>query len=248
MAGIHIVNNITVSDITNPIDANAPGDVLIGGKPYKVYDANDPDFFKPRGHMFTFGTLNSNDYNFAGDGTAYPNSTNGYANGKQLLWSGKTVNGEHGVYLAPGNNKVMYLNAVKIFYNHTSKNLFAENYKDGVTDAASGVEFVHNGSSYCECHSPLCIAATSKEAPREVSDAIANGNYLYSQSLPLHCPGRFDGNSDDYFGLRTEGGNAIYLGTGIGSNKLTHMYFVFSGWLVSKVDIGGGDYQEVIAR
>ena len=235
MAGINIVSEIS---------ANPYG--------YKEYDVNDPDFTKPRGRMFSFTTRGWSgssifDYNFAGNGTFYPNAANGYPNGKQLLWGGKTVSGEHGIYIAPGNNKVAYLTKVEIFFNHTSKFLFDEHYKDGVTTADTGIEMVHSGSSYCDRFAPYGLTIISDGAPEEVVDAMGNGEYLYAQSLPLDIPSRFDGNADEYFGLRTRGGNAMYLGTSLGATHLSHMHFMFHGWIVDKVNIDG-QYREIIYR
>ena len=235
MAGINIVSEIS---------ANPYG--------YKEYNINDPDFTKPRGNMFSFTTRGFSggsifDYNFAGNGTFYPNAANGYPNGKQLLWGGKTVSGEHGIYLAPGDNKVMYLTHIEIFFNHTTKFLFDEHYKDSVTTDDSGIEIAHSGNSYCDRFAPYGLSIISEGAPEEVVDAMGNGEYLYAQHLPLDIPSRFDGDADEYFGLRTRGGNAMYLGTSLGATKVTHMHFMLHGWIVDKVNIDG-QYREIIYR
>ena len=231
-------------NIVSQISANPYG--------YKEHDSNDPDFTKPRGNMFSVTTRGWSggsifDYNFAGDGTFYPNSANGYPNGKQMLWGGKTVSGAHGIYLAPGNNKVLYISKIEIFFNHTSKFLFDDHYKDSVTTDDTGLEIVHNGSSYCDRFTPYGLAIISDGAPEEVSDAMGNGQYLYAQTLPLDVPSRFDGNNDEYFGLRTRGGNGMYLGTNLGATKLTHFHIMFHGWIVDKVNVDE-EYKEIIYR
>lgn len=218
---------------------------------YKEFDANDPDFFKPRGSMFTFTTRGYSggiyDYGFGGDGTFYPNAANGYANGKQLLWGGKTVTGQHGIYLAPGDNKVMYLSDLLFFFNHTAKNLFDEHYKDAVTDADSGIILSHSGSAYCDRFAPYGLTIISDQAPQEVTDAMGTGEYLYAQRMPLSQPQRFDGNEDEYFGIKTRGGNALYLGANLAQQKLSHFHMMFHGWVVDKVDVDS-QYREIIYR
>lgn len=243
MGQIALVENIT---------ANNTGAVIVGGRAYKLFNEKDPNFFRARGHMFTLPTRGANsagtifDYNFAGDGTKYPNNANGYPNGKQMLWGGTAITGRHGVYIAPGAHKVAYISEIIAFYNHNAKNLFEENYKE-TGGVLSGIEFNHSGSVYCDRFSAYGISLIAEGAPQEVVDAIATGNYLYSQKFPLATPGRFDGDAGESFGLHTRGGGPIYLGTSLAANKLTTMHFAFVGWVVDKIDVGGGSWQEVIA-
>lgn len=207
---------------------------------YKVFNPNtpDPDFYRPRGNMFTYESYG---YNFGGADTGeYPTS------GVNLARGGAAAPG-HGIYVVPKANQVIYINGIKIIFNHTAKSLFLENYKDRVDDAEETIQFMHNGSSNCECSTPFCLTRKSDEAPMEVADALANSEYLYTQSMPLECPGRFDGDEGDSFGFRASGGNGLYLGASFAANKLTHLYFQFTGWVVDKIDIEGVKY-EVIPR
>jgi len=208
---------------------------------FKIYHPSDPDFLKPRGFMFTYSSNNGSDYNLGGSNVAsYPTS------GVNLAWGGASAPG-HGIYVVPKASQVMYVSGMRFYFNHNAKSLFLEAYKDRISTDASTIQIMHNGSSYCECSTPYCITGLSSEPPREVSDALANGEHLYGQDWPLDVPGRFDGDEGDSFGIRTSGGNGIYLGTSFAANKLTHFHIQLTGWVVNKVDIGGKMY-EVIPR
>ena len=208
---------------------------------FKIYHPGDPDFSRPRGHMFTYSSDNGSNYNLGGtDTAAYPTG------GINLAQGGASAPG-HGIYVAPKANQVMYVNGMRFYFNHNAKALFLESYKDRISTDASTIQIMHNGIAFCSCKSPYCITGLSKEPPREVSDALATNEHLYGQDWPLDVPGRFDGDEGDSFGIRTSGGNGIYLGTSFAANKLTHFHIQLTGWVVDKVSIGNKMY-EVIPR
>lgn len=193
----------------------------------KKFHITDPDFYKPRGNMFTYQSI---DHNFGGTDTGT------YPTGGENLAFGNGAAPSHGVYVAPKTNQIMYVAGIKIFFNHTAKNLFGESYKDRISDAASAIQVMHNGNSFCSCENPLCITFISDNAPMEIEAALGNGEFLYSQSLPLETPGRFDGDQGDSFGFRMSGGNGVYLGNSFAANKLTYLVFQFTGWVVEKIN------------
>lgn len=209
---------------------------------FKIYNPANPDFLRPRGHMFTYVSITSAaDYNFGGSNTStYPTSGVNLAQGSGVAPS-------HGVYLVPHTNQVMYVTGVKLFFNHTAKSLFTEDYKDRISTDASNFQLMHNGSPFCVSQNAFHLTLTSDDVPLELPDAITTNEYFYSMSLPLKCPGRFDGDEGNSFGVRTSGGNGIYLGTSFAANKLTYFAIQFTGWIVNKIDIGGAMY-EVIPR
>lgn len=203
--------------------------------------------------MFTFATRGYNpftsslfDYNFGGDGTKYPNAANGYASAKVLNSGGSALaGGTHGVYLSPGAHKVYYIDKVVAFYNHTQKAIFNENYKE-TGGVLSGVRFSHTGTDYCDRFAPYGLSLISNNAVMELSNVFATNQYFYTQEMPLACPGRFDGDAGEHWGIHTRGGNAIYLGADYASNYLTAMHFMITGWEVPKVEVSPGVWEEVI--
>ena len=200
----------------------------------KKYCETDPDFFKPRGHMFTL-SMEISGYDFGGtDITDYPTV------GVNLLWGAGVAPG-HGVYIVPGPGQVAYLQKIVLFYNHTAKGLVEEQYKDRISGNPSSFQGMHNGSAFCSADTPLKVTTISDSSPSELTDFLGTNQFFYSQDLPAATPGRFDGDNGDSFGFRFSGGNGVYLGNSFAANKLSHFHFTFIGWIVDK--IGG---EEVI--
>lgn len=211
------------------------------GKKYKLYDENDIDFFKPRGRMFISPTRGYGfDYNFGGDGTNYPSPT-----GINLLYGGTTID-THGVYISPGQNKVAYLESIKMFIAVNGKGVFDKYFYELVDSVLteSYVSFMHNGYSLCNRYAPYGLLLTGKESIEELQDPFGIGSYLYTITVTAPTPGKFD--EGNWFGLRTRNGNAILMDTkNYVDNKLIAMHFSFQGWLVNKVLIDG-QYEDAI--
>lgn len=207
---------------------------------FQIYHPSNPNFFKPRGNMFTYRSITQSvNYNFGGtDTSAYP------TDGVNLAQGGASPP-DDGVYVVPKTNQVMYVDGVKIFFNHTAKSLFSESYKDRISTAASNLQIVHSGVAICSSDNAYSLTLTSDKAPTELADALTNSQYFYSMSLPLNCPGRLDGDSGESFGFKTAGGNGIYLGASFAANQLTHLHFQFTGWVVDKVLIGQSYYEAI---
>lgn len=218
----------------------------------KKYSPNDPDFYKPRGNMFTYATRGSKsdgtvfDYNFGGTSAdVYPN-TSGV--GVNLIYNGGAAP-SHGVYLKPPAHKVIYISGLTIFYSITDRTLGDEyfketNHSNPPTDF-SWLEMVHNGAVYCRRHALYGLALISESAPVLIEDFFGTGTYFFGQHLPLDCPGRFDGDAGEYLGLRTRYGTGLFLGNSFSANKLTRMHIMFTGWVVDKEEVDGA-WEEVL--
>lgn len=225
--------------------------VDVGFTKYKEYNINDPDFSNIRGNMFNYPTYGSTpstgvifDYNFAGAGTSYPNTVNGFPNGKVINNGGQTVTGFQGIYLAPAVNTVMYVLAVVFSYNLSAKNNFTERFKE-TGPVNSGIQLVHSGFPFCERSDLYALNLVIDQPPAQIADATGASQYLFTQTFTLGTPGRFDGDSQQYLGIKSHGGTAIYLGASLAANTLTHLHFSFIGFVVRKVNIDGS-YKEII--
>lgn len=228
-----------------------PKNVDITFTKYKEYNINDPDFAALRGNMFNYPSYGSTpstgvifDFNFAGDGTKYPNTANGFPNGKSLVNGGQTITGFQGIYIAPPVNTVMYVRALVISYNITQKDLFLERFKE-TGPINSGIQFVHSGFPFCERSDLYALNLIIDQAPALIIDATAANQFLFTQTFTLSAPGRFDGDSQQYLGVKSHGGNPIFLGASLAANKLTHLHFSFIGHVVRKVSVDGA-FREII--
>lgn len=208
---------------------------------FKIYHPADSAFFEPRGNMFMVTSRPTDeDYNIGGtDITAYPTS------GINLFPGGPEAT-QHGIYVQPPPGRVLYVRGLRFAFNITAKALHLEQFKDRISGEASCFELMHGVIPICDSCNLYDITLRSHEAPQEVVDAIASNNYLYGQHWTLDMPGRVDGDVDGaFFGVRTQGGNGVYLGTNFAGNKLTHLHVQITGWVVDKVDIGGVLYDAI---
>lgn len=202
--------------------------------------------------MFTYATRGSMangsvfDYNFGGTNTAsYPNTA---GVGVNLIYGGGAAP-SHGVYLKPPAHKVIYISGLTIYYSVSDRTIGDEYFKETghstpPTDY-SWLEFVHNGGVFCRRHTLYGLALVSENSPVLVESFFGTGNYLFAQHLPLDCPGRFDGDAGEYYGLRTRYGTGLFLGSSFAANKLTHQHVMFTGWGVDKEEVDGV-WEEVI--
>lgn len=219
---------------------------------YKEYNITDPDFAKTRGNMFsypTYGSVPSTgvifDYNFAGDGTLYPNTANGFPDGVVLNQGGQTVTGFQGVYIAPAIHTVMYITHIVFTYVVGAANLFLNRFQEaGPID--SGIQFVHSGFPFCERSDLYALGLIIDTPSTLIVNAVPGaGDNLYTQTFSLGAPGRFDGDSNQYLGIKSHGGTPIFLGASLAANQLKQLHFCFIGHVVRKVEIDGA-YREII--